>query len=106
MSSRQASLWRRRQFFLGQRPSSAVPWSARAVVDGLCLQAHPDLTVAQTERVNGIELTLIGDVVEPGHPHQSNIDVLRRLQGKIKAADDIYRLTSGLGGRWVLIVDD
>jgi hypothetical protein len=106
MKETRTALWRRRQFFLGPRPSSLLPWTSHAVGRGLCLQAHPDLTLVQTDKRNGIELTLVGDIVDPGHPDAANIDILRRLQRHTTSAGEIHRLTSGLGGRWVLFVDD
>lgn len=94
----------RRQFILGSEVLPRFPSWQRVRVGGkLWLHAHPDLTV--TQAVAGpLELTLVGFLLDPENPSDTNAHVLRGLSTRIRVVEDVFRATAGMGGRWVLIV--
>jgi hypothetical protein len=99
----------RRQFLLG--PTSSTPfqgWPSVNVAGGLQLTTHPDLEVTQVAS-GGLELTLLGDIVDWTAPELDNLGVLTYLatEGDTPTtAHEILRRTARCGGRWLLIADD
>lgn len=106
MRSYATTLWRRRQFILGASPQPEIPWPHRSVGGLYSLQYHPDLTCIQAERRGNIELTLIGDIVDPRKVEASNLAILQRFQDEMRCAKDLVNLTRQFGGRWLIIADD
>ena len=98
-------LWRR-QFFLGARPSPRLStWPSVSVCGRWTIQAHSDLALTQVK--NGtVELTLLGDLIDPQRPDYTNTQVLQSIAARLRRATDAPDLTVVLGGRWALIVDD
>ncbi len=100
----------RRQFFLGaaggrELPEAFSTWKTRVIADGRSLRAHPDLPMTHVE--NGPRsITLLGFVLDPDDPAADDATIALRLCGNLEKSRDLPRLTSRLGGRWVMIVHD
>ena len=97
----------RRQFLLGPRPADGLPeaWQRLSVAGERTLQAHLDLAVTQRTR-NGVELTLLGYLIDPRHPDRDDDGVLDDLLGRVERAADVLTETDSLGGRWALVATD
>lgn len=94
----------RRQFILAPVIKAELPgWKAISVAAGrFAGRVHPDLPVAQAAR-DGLELTLLGYVIDPDAPGAGDGQVLERLLAGAASVPDLFRLTASLAGRWVLI---
>jgi hypothetical protein len=92
----------RSQFLLSSKeipvPSGWSSW----VVKGLHLIAHPDLTVQQVSK-EGIELTLLGDIIDPRFPAKGNRQILEDLVASVSNTTTIFNAAENMSGRWVLI---
>lgn len=94
----------RRQFVLGPREIDKLSGWKRATVGGrLHLRAHPLLEVTQLES-NGLELTLLGFMLDPREPSLGNRDILDRILSELREVRDAFELTYTIGGRWILII--
>ena len=94
----------RRQFVLGPYFISRLTfWNKCYVARNLCLQVHPDMDLTQIEQ-RGIQLTLIGFMIDPDRLTDGNREILKNILSQIKVASDIFKESSRLGGRWILIL--
>ena len=100
----------RRQFLLGDAGSDDFPdafptWKKRVIAGGRCLRAHPDLPMTHVES-GAKSITLLGFVLDPDDPAANDAQITGRLCRDLEKSRDLPRLTSRLGGRWVMIVHD
>jgi hypothetical protein len=96
----------RRQFILGSEPPDPLPGWTRIRVDPIrTAVAHPDLGVCQASS-GAKSITLFGYVLDPDDPEATDARVLQRLLTRLRTCGDVFELTTGLGGRWVLVVHD
>ena len=94
----------RRQFVLAPRAFAVLPsWPEFRVGPDLLLHVHPELEVTQAARP-GLELTLLGYVLDPHHPALSNREILTSLLDRVQEWREVFEHTEPLGGRWVLIL--
>lgn len=99
-------LRRRGQFFLGPPSFSKVDgWSMQQINAELLLSIHPDLPVCHVQEGDK-SLTLVGYLLDPRAPNDTNTDILNRLCTKLWSTgqlDDFPRLTDRFCGRWVIV---
>ena len=96
----------RRQFVMGPRFIEGLPSWRRLKIGGRTfLQTHPDLELTRVEG-GGIELTLLGFMLDPDNPGHLNKDILEGLIFRMEAIDGVFGLVDRLGGRWILILDN
>jgi hypothetical protein len=94
----------RRQFILAPGPASNLTsWQQTKIGGQFWLQAHPDLEMLQLTK-NGLELTLLGYLIDPHNPDLSNRELLEKLFKAIRQPADVFGNTENYGGRWVLIL--
>jgi len=100
------TLARRCQFILGPRyVESLESWTKLAIHDSLRVTVHPHLTHCSIHRGDK-SLTLLGFIVDPGHPEADDSEIVEGLLTKARTGDDLPELTAGLAGRWILIYRD
>jgi hypothetical protein len=91
------------QFLLSSKETPAPSGWSSWVVKGLHLIAHPDLTVQQVSK-EGIELTLLGDIIDPQFPAKGNRQILEDLVAGVgNTTTTIFNATENMSGRWVII---
>ncbi len=99
----------RRQFILGPRFVDPAPgWQHAEVRGAIRVSAHPDLPVTQAVG-GGRSVTLLGYLLDPSDPGATNRRIVASLLDRLATtpdADAAVGWTTGLGGRWILIVDD
>jgi hypothetical protein len=98
----------RRQFVVGPQFAEKFPsWTRVAIRDGVSVTAHPELDVTQA-RDRERSATLLGFILDPEQPGATNRDIVERLLEELGAdpSRSPFGGTYGLGGRWVLIIDD
>ena len=99
----------RRQFILGPRFVDPAPGWQRAEVRGsIRVTAHPDLPLTQAARGDR-SVTLLGFLLDPSDPGATDRTIVEGLLERLAPSpgpDAFVRWTSGLAGRWILIVDD
>jgi hypothetical protein len=104
--NRPFSLLHSRQFVLSPTPVDPSPgWNRTAIGSAFHLATHPTLQVVQSRR-DDFELTLLGFILDPENPHNTDAEILRRLCDDSATGTDVVRGTSRMGGRWILIVDN
>jgi hypothetical protein len=99
----------RRQFVLGPRYLDGFPkWKRISIKDPYFLTIHPDLGV--TQWADGDKsITLLGYMLDPSRPKANDLEIVSALAQRLKGLatlDGFFETTYGLGGRWILIVDD
>lgn len=105
--ARRARFIFRRQFILGPK-SAEETYSGWKTVPLKCfgvVQAHEDLPVSQV-REGGLELTLLGFVLDPDDPTANDREIIKRLVKGGQRPVDLIHATARLGGRWVMICLD
>lgn len=96
----------RRQFIIGPHCINKFPsWIEVQIGERFFLKAHPELKVTQANN-NKIKITLIGYLIDPDNPNYNNQEILNTLLSQIENIFDIFKNTSRLGGRWILILDN
>jgi hypothetical protein len=98
----------RNQFILGPDFAEGEHfehWKRIAVNASVHLTVHPDLNVCIC-REGGKTIALLGYILDPDHPGASDLDILKNLLADTENGGTVYRSTFGLGGRWILILDD
>ena len=74
----------------------------------ICLTAHPELNTHQSVRDNK-SVTLLGYLLDPDNAEANDSDIVDRLLDHCLRGggfENIVKGTEGMGGRWILIVDD
>ncbi|MFM1651726.1 hypothetical protein ACI7RC_06450 [Brevibacillus sp. B_LB10_24] len=96
----------RRQYILGPRyQMKRKGWKQLRIGENLCATVHPELETIQTE-ANGIQLTLLGFIIDPFRPLYSNEEVLQNINRNARNFDDVIFQTDCCGGRWLIIYSD
>ncbi len=93
----------RKQFFFGPQKLEYPGWKSLQMPWGNWLSTHPTLTVTQAKG-NGIEVTLIGFILNPDSPADSDQAILESLIGSAHSVDELIEATEPYGGRWAMIV--
>lgn len=106
MKDTQENLYRRGQFLLGP-PEFAKHdgWSTQNINHNIVVCAHPDVPVCHVTD-SGRSLTLIGQLLDPRHPADTNTQVLEKLCRNTWSNGDLAgfpRLTDPYCGRWIII---
>ncbi|MGZ6271037.1 MAG: hypothetical protein ACXWN2_04955 [Candidatus Limnocylindrales bacterium] len=68
---------------------------------GLLLEVHPDLPVTQVEAA-GLQLTLLGFMLDPDRPEAGDVELLRDLATSPEPGD-LPERAAALAGRWALL---
>lgn len=94
------------QFVLGPEFAHALKgWQQVSIDESFKLTAHPALNIVQvTDRDKSI--TIIGHILDPGHPEATNTEVAGYLLDEFTTLDQLLFATNELGGRWVLVARD
>lgn len=93
----------RRQFVLSPAPLRDLSsWQQLEIGGQFSLQAHPDLEVLQLAG-NGIELTLLGYLIDPHNSDLDNYAIIEKLIETVREPEGIFEKTERYGGRWILI---
>lgn len=91
-----------RQFLLSPLPTNELPDWKHTTIGIYNIYSHPFLDVSKS--TNGvIEVALIGFIVNPYNPEQTNMDILNAIAGDVSLssiADKLYNYA----GRFVLVV--
>jgi len=97
------SLLYRRQFALGPKFIDVFPkWTKLAINDNLFLTIHPDLEHMHIES-NGISLTLLGFLINPYKPDNTNRENLYDIIVKADSFESVLEATYTFSGRWIII---
>lgn len=103
METRMQNLLYRYQFFYGKTPLPLDGWTVYSMPNDNCLSAHPDLMVTQVEH-NGYQVTLLGFILDPDRPDDSDAEVLIRLCDSAGSISQWIESTEPLGGRWLIFL--
>jgi hypothetical protein len=57
-------------------------------------------------RTEGKSITLLGYIIDPEHPGDTDLDILKRLMAAISDGGPVHQHTYGMGGRWILILNN
>ncbi|MFM1651725.1 hypothetical protein ACI7RC_06445 [Brevibacillus sp. B_LB10_24] len=96
----------RRQYILGPRfLVNRGGWKCLQIGDDLFATVHPDLETAQAYG-NGMQLTLLGFLIDPFHPEYSNREVLQHISETASCFDEVIEAAERYGGRWIIICHD
>lgn len=97
----------RSQFVLGPYfIENYASWKKVKIGNDIFLTVHPDLNTCQIIRKEK-SITLLGFILDPNNPNDSDFDVVEKLSHKIFDNDGPYfGLTYDFGGRWILIIDN
>lgn len=93
----------RGQYFLGPEKLRLPRWKYTNLGKLGWLSTHPDLNVARVEK-NGFTALVLGFLLDPERPQDKDEDILERLCGAGKNADEFIRATETLGGRWLIFL--
>lgn len=96
----------RNQFVLGPYYiEKLTDWQRIDVTGSIILTAHPSLNIYQAERA-GKSLTLVGFILDPDKPANSDADIVNVLILQLSDSDRFMPHTYKYGGRWILIAND
>ncbi len=96
----------RRQFILSSNPLFQFnEWNNIILNSSTFLSVHPDLEITQSQ-CESLQVTLLGFVVNPFAPIQSNQEILDEIISKSKSFEDVLKNADSLGGRWIIIYQD
>lgn len=80
-------------------------WKREKINGGIFLTIHPDLELEVLEK-NGVQLTLLGFIIDPYNPNYTNKDILNNILDSTDnfkgALDRLYNYS----GRWIIIYHD
>jgi hypothetical protein len=103
-SARFDGLVNRRQFILGPETPRADPaWTTTKVAGRFSMASHADLPVTQAAG-GGVELTLVGVMLDPDAPERSDSQVVKSLLPAAIDEDALHHALGRMGGRWALFV--
>lgn len=94
-----------KQFFICDKNASLnafEAWPNLSLQIGLQLHCHPELNIVKVSLLDA-ELVLLGHIIDPFNPEDSNQTVLNNLIEKIIDFSMFEEYLNRLGGRWVLI---
>ncbi|WP_216700635.1 hypothetical protein [Priestia filamentosa] len=96
----------RRQYILGNEYIKSLKnWDKLQINSELFLTIHPDLEHVQIE-IDGIKLTLLGFLIDPYHPQNTNEINLKKVLNKARSFEDVLKNTYDYSGRWAIIYTD
>jgi hypothetical protein len=98
----------RNQFILGPgyaEPRCFAHWKRLKLHSSAYLTVHPELNVSSFQK-DGKSVTLLGYIIDPGHPGDTDLDILKRLMDTFSDSVSVRQHTYGMGGRWILILDN
>ena len=95
----------RRQFFLGTGFLEYETWNKIRIGDNHFLTSHPDLEVNQVIK-NGNSLTLIGFVIDPFNPEDSNEEIIDKMLEGANEFNDVIDRSYPFGGRYIFIFNN
>jgi hypothetical protein len=78
-------------------------WKHATISADFHLKIHPDLELTQTED-HGVQLTLLGYLIDTDHPDRSNSEILKDLLISANDSSSLFKQTSRLSGRWIIIL--
>ncbi len=96
------SLLYRRQFLFTPKKCRALESWKEKLIDDFHLYVHPDLNISMVKGLE-IELYLLGYILDPHNPTQSNEDILKRLANKKDSVEEFSNALSTYSGRFALI---
>ena len=91
----------KRQFILGKE--NLMPEWDNIKVNGKYILSYESNLNVSIESCNNKEIVLIGYVIDPKKPDNTNIDVLKTIMSEMESPKDILELTYGLTGRYIFI---
>jgi hypothetical protein len=97
----------RSQFILGPHYIEKFrTWGKIRICKSIHITVHPDLNSYQVIN-NGKSITLLGYILDPNNPEDSDSDIVNKLSREIfDDTANYFKQTYNFGGRWILIVDD
>lgn len=93
----------RRQYLYGPAFDDFPHWTRLSLPNGKLLAVHPDLEVTSLEE-GAFRLVLLGYLLDPGAPENSNQQILSRISREAKNTTDLIAALDDLGGRYVLFI--
>lgn len=94
----------RRQYVITSDPTYQRPdWIKKELARGQFLLHHSDLNVV-VHHTKTVKMTLLGYLLDPNHPTDSDDVILGRIAEVCKSLQDVMEFVSGCGGRFVLII--
>ncbi len=94
----------RRQYVLGPQPLAEFGhWRRMLVGQSLHLSFHPHLNTASSRSAYG-QIVLLGHLLDPETPCASDQEILDRLLAESNTFDAFERVSTALGGRWLMLV--
>jgi hypothetical protein len=94
------------QFILGPHYCEKLTsWKKIQVGDSIKLMSHPNLNAQQVAKGDR-SLTLIGFILDPDNPGNTDVDIVNALFVKLFDFKSFVGHTYKYGGRWILIVND
>ncbi len=93
----------RKQFFYGPEKAGYPGWNMLSMPDGMWLSSHPNLNIVRVDE-NGFTAALIGFLLDPENHAASDEEILNRLCKTANSIDHFIELTTGLGGRWAILL--
>ncbi len=103
MDTNLQNLLYRFQFFFGKSTLPLDNWVVTPMPDGFALNTHPELSVTRVE-ANGFSVTLLGFILDPDRPADSDEEILKRLCASTSSIEDFIEATEPLGGRWLIFL--
>jgi hypothetical protein len=93
----------RNQYIVVSRNTKLEPLELNAVnFDELIIYSHPSLNVSIVEN-GSIQLALIGYVINPLYPNESNGDIIAKLANICTTIDEFLKEVQVLSGRYVML---
>lgn len=97
------NLYFRRQFILGSDYISTFEdWNKLKISEKLYLSSQKDLEVTHVN-LKDRSLTLIGFIIDPFRPNDSNFDIVKRIIESSNCFEDILSNSYPYSGRWVMV---
>ncbi len=103
MDTNLQNLLYRFQFFFGKSTLPLDNWVVTPMPDGFSLNTHPELSVTRVE-ANGFSATLLGFILDPDRPADSDGEILKRLCASTSSIEGFIEATEPLGGRWLIFL--
>ena len=96
----------RNQFIIGPEFDDRLDDWQKVDLDSACkLQVHPDLNYYQVKSDNRW-IVLLGFILDPENIEDSNTDIVNKLMDSLVRYTDVIEKTNGMGGRWILMIND
>ncbi|MBH8566462.1 hypothetical protein I8748_30650 [Nostoc sp. CENA67] len=97
----------RRQFLITPDRCEELEHWQHKTLGKFHIYAHPDIELnVIDENHEKPKMALIGYMIDPNFPEQTNIDILRSIYNSINSIDGICKYLYDMAGRFVLVIDD